>query len=152
MIPLILPILTLTVGMLALVAIIQARAHPPLAFAQGRCDEDAQGRSDDLLLRPLLCFSEGVQQPDRMSAPSWPGYLPITLHVVKNEDSDAGDVNDSLNMKPRDKVRERIYGDCLDSFEACRDHSRALVLKIDLLSRHPGYRKEVRRAFKQIYS
>lgn len=113
----------------------------------------------------LNCFRTVAAYPvnnaKSMRDLSCPGLLPIyPVRMIKKEPSlpvyatqeSGSEEDDGCEMRPSEaQVREQVYSDCLDSFDACKGRDMALVLKIDLLSRYPGYRSSIRRAFRAIY-
>jgi hypothetical protein len=52
---------------------------------------------------------------------------------------------------PEELAHRRVFEDSLHSFVACDDRTRALSLRVTLLTRHPGYRRSIRAAFEQAY-
>lgn len=72
----------------------------------------------------------------------------LTLVSTEEEPSSRPSPNHSVG---RMTVSSQIYVGFLDTFEACGDSERALAMKIAMMSRMPGHRSEINRAYREAY-
>jgi hypothetical protein len=83
-----------------------------------------------------------------MLAPSWPGYLKMPEVWV---DQRPNPLEDELATKGKSpsRVRHELYTSLYDAFHDAGSDDFALVLKVSLMSRMPGHKKLVERAYRE---
>lgn len=104
-------------------------------------------------------LSTGVEDTGPILAPSWPGFLKMAeVWMGKPEDECSSTDQQTICLEEDDnlaakasqspKARHELYSSIYDAFHDAGD-DYALVLKVSLLSRLPGHKKLVERAFKE---